>query len=371
MYLPNSAVTNRLFGHLRAFSEAGWHVEMTFLSPNPQRAKVDIEIPNVKFNYCWEKSSVSNKYVKALQSYAYAWKYVKGLPKGANVLLLGMSEYFPIFLRRKDINCYFEITEHPSIGCSSGIVGKIGLRNHFRLCNQLKHIFVISTPLRDCYIDNGISPERVTIVNMTVDPARFNGLTKAKDVERYIAYCGTASNNKDGVDELLKAFAITRKTHPSVKLYIIGATPSAKDESGNLKLIEDLGIKDSVVFTGIVPAHDMPQLLKNAEVLALDRPDSLQARNGFATKIGEYLLTGNPVVVTSVGDFPKFLHDCVSAYLSDERNAEMFASKLNQALDNHQEAALIGERGKQVALDNFDCMIEGRKIIDAIDLVNI
>lgn len=366
MYLPNSAVTNRLFGHLRAFSEAGWYVEMTFLSPDPQRAKVDIEIPNVTFNYCWEESSVSNRYLKALQSYWFAWIYVKNLPSGANVLLLGMADYFQIFLSRKDINVYYEITEHPSLGRPSGFLGRKGLERHFRQCKQLKQIFVISTPLRDCYIENGIDAEKVTIVNMTVDPVRFQGLVKTEGVDRYIAYCGTASNNKDGVDELLKAFAITHKTHPDVKLYIIGATPSVKDEAGNLKLIDDLAIKDAVVFTGIVPAHEMPQLLKDAEVLALDRPDSLQARHGFATKIGEYLLTGNPVVVTSVGDFPKFLQDGVSAYLSDERNAEMFASKLNQALDNPEEAAKIGECGKQVALDNFDCITEGKKIIDAI-----
>ena len=366
MYLPNSAVTNRLFGHLRAFSEAGWYVEMTFLSPDPQRAKVDIEIPNVTFNYCWEESSVSNRYLKALQSYWFAWKYVKSLPSGANVLLLGMADYFQIFLSRKDINVYYEITEHPSLGRPSGFLGRKGLERHFRQCKQLKQIFVISTPLRDCYIENGIDAEKVTIVNMTVDPVRFQGLVKTEGIERYIAYCGTASNNKDGVDELLKAFAITHKTHPDVKLYIIGATPSVKDEAGNLKLIDDLGIKDAVVFTGIVPAHEMPQLLKDAAVLALDRPDSLQARHGFATKIGEYLLTGNPVVVTSVGDFPKFLQDGVSAYLSDERNAEMFASKLNQALDNPEEAAKIGECGKQVALDNFDCITEGRKFLEAI-----
>ena len=66
-------------------------------------------------------------------------------------------------------------------------------------------------------------------------------------------------------------------------------------------------MKDSIVFTGIVSAADIPQILKNAAVLALDRPDSLQAQCGFPTKLGEYLLTENPVIVTKVGDIPLFL----------------------------------------------------------------
>ena len=124
----------------------------------------------------------------------------------------------------------------------------------------------------------------------------------------------------DGVDELIKSFAIVNKTHPEVKLYIIGKTPDKNDASGNLKLIENLGVKDSIVFTGIVSAADIPQILKNAAVLALDRPDSLQAQCGFPTKLGEYLLTENPVIVTKVGDIPLFLKDGETALLVEERN---------------------------------------------------
>lgn len=50
------------------------------------------------------------------------------------------------------------------------------------------------------------------------------------------------------MDELIKSFAIVNKTHPEVKLYIIGKTPDKNDASGNLKLIENLGVKDSIVL---------------------------------------------------------------------------------------------------------------------------
>ena len=102
---------------------------------------------------------------------------------------------------------------------------------------------------------------------MTVDANRFIHLKKQEVEHRYVAYCGTASNNKDGVDDLIKAFSVVHKKHHDIKLFIIGKAPSSEDESGNLKLVNDLGLNDGVVFTGMIPAQEMPQLLKNACML--------------------------------------------------------------------------------------------------------
>lgn len=358
MFLPNTAVINRMMGHLRAFSEAGIEVEAAYISPNTNGDKVENPIPGVQFHYCWGNSKVRNRYLKALFSYLWAWKYVKRLPENANVLLLGVGRYMSLFLLRNGLNLYYETTEHPAL-----VRNKHQLRTYIKQSKRLKHIFVISRPLKHFFIENGLPEDRITIVNMTVDPCRFEGVEKQNVKEQYIAYCGTASNNKDGVDELLKAFAITLQKHPDIKLYIIGATPDKEDRAGNIQLIDDLGIKEAVVFTGVIAAKQMPQILKNAEILALDRPDSLQAQNGFPTKLGEYLLTGNPVVVTKVGDIPLFLKDGESALLSEERHADVFSSKLNWALEHPEEAKQIGARGREIALKNFDCYEEGKKIL--------
>ena len=201
---------------------------------------------------------------------------------------------------------------------------------------------------------------------MIVDADRFRGIKKTSCKERYIAYCGTASNNKDGVDQLIKAFALVCKQHPDVKLHIIGKVPNKKDYSGNIQLIEELGIEDKIVFTGVVTADKMPQLLKDAEVLALARPDNLQAKYGFPTKLGEYLLTENPVVVTSVGDIPTFLKDGESALISEPSNARMFADKLLWALENSGDASKIGKAGAEIALNCFNSEIETKKIVNVL-----
>lgn len=201
---------------------------------------------------------------------------------------------------------------------------------------------------------------------MFVDTNRFSGLEKTS-VEKYIGYCGAVSYDKDGVDCLIKAFAIFHRSHPDYKLRIIGKgiAPNVIPDLKDLAL--SLGVLDSVVFTGPIPPEQMPQQLYDASILVLVRPDSIQAQNGFPTKLGDYLAAGNPVVVTSVGEIPLFLKDGENAFLSSPGNPEDFASRLNWVADNYEEAMMVGQRGKALSEDAFNYSVQSRKALSVID----
>lgn len=360
-YHPNTAPTNRLLSFLRGFSELGTEVEVVFWEPDSKYSKITEQLSHVHFRYMWDGMRLKGRVFAKLASFYNGWKFSRGLKAGDKVILLAIGRVFFNLINRKDIKLYHERTEHPDIYKIKGF----DVEKYKKHIKDLEGMFVISTALKDYFASLGLLKEKIKIVNMTVDNNRFIGLKKQTS-KKYIAYCGTASNNKDGVDELIKSFAIVHKSYPDVKLYIIGKTPDKDDVSGNLKLIENLGVKNSVVFTGIVSAAEMPQILKNATVLALDRPDSLQAQCGFPTKLGEYLLTENPVVVTKVGDIPLFLKDGETALLAEERNPYEFSSKLLWALDHPAEAIEIGKAGAQVAMREFNYLNETKKIIKAI-----
>lgn len=360
-YQPNTAPTNRLLSFLRGFSELGTQVEVVFLEPDSNYSKVTEHLPNIYFNYMWDRLRIKNRFIEKLAGFYWGWKFSKNLKAGDKVILLTAGRVFFNLINRKDVKLYHERTEHPDIYMIKGF----DIKKYKARIKDLDGMFVISTALKGYFSSLGLVKEKIEIVNMTVDSNRFINLRKEPS-EKYIAYCGTAFNNKDGVDELIKSFAIVHKVHPEVKLYIIGKTPDPKDVSGNLKLMETLGLKDSIVFTGIVSAADMPQILKNATILTLDRPDSLQAQCGFPTKLGEYLLTENPVVVTKVGDIPLFLKDGETAILAEERNQEDFSSKLIWALEHPVESVKIGKAGAQVAMREFNYLTETKEFIKAI-----
>ena len=359
-FRPNTAPFNRLLSFLVAFDKAGIQTEMVFVYPDSSLSKIQVEYKNITVKYLWEGSNIGNKYLRYAKSFIDIWRFIKMLNREDNVFCFGCAQYLSIIVNSR-ASVYHERTEHPLVVPP---FPSFLQSSYLKACSKLKGMFVISTALKSYFESIGV--RNVSIVNMTVDPSRFKSLKKQQRSYPYIAYCGTASNNKDGVDDLIKAFAIVNKQRPEYKLVIMGKAPTKGDESENLGLVEQLGISDSVVFTGIIPAIEIPQKLKDAEIVALARPDSLQAQCGFPTKLGEYLLTGNPVVVTKVGDIPLFLKHKESALLSNQRDFEAFANNLLWAIDNKNEARQIGNNGCKVALDEFNNEKEAYKIIKTI-----
>ena len=361
-YKPNTAPTNRLLAFLKGFEELEVFVDVVFIYPNEEGAKYESkENKYITVHYLWEKRHFRNKWVKYICSFIDVSRFAKRLPPMSKVLLIGSSEYLHFFTSRKDLDVFQERTEHYNVAKMRPAFLQ---KQYLKDVPKLSGLFVITTALKKAFY--GLGAKNVIVVNMTVEASRFSGLQKIESKERYIGYCGAASNNKDGVDDLIKAFAIVHRSYPDIKLYIMGKAPSKEDSAGNITLAENLGLASSVVFKGIIPAAEMPQMLVNATIVALARPDSIQAKYGFPTKLGEYLLSGNPVVVTQVGDIPLFLENGKTALLSNPRDPQGFAENLLWALNHEKEAKAIGLAGLEVALRNFNYKTETEKIVKTI-----
>lgn len=366
-YCPNTAVENRLQAYYHALDKMNVKATVIYIHPDNHYSRNSTKFQNISTEYLWNPYLLYRGPFRKLTLFRYINKFLKRLKEGDIVYTYNVSLLTKMCEEVKGIRVYAERTEHPDAA--------IAFPNpHLSLSDSeilstlknLSGLFVISKSLKEYYEKLGINPSKIHIINMIVDAHRFRDTKKTACKEKYIAYCGKVSNKKDGVDQLIKAFALVCKQHQDIKLYIIGNTPSQKDSSDNLLLIKSLGIENKVVLTGVVSSEKVPQLLKNAEVLALARPDNLQAGYGFPTKLGEYLLTENPVVITSVGDIPFFLKDGVSALISEPSNVEMFARKLLWVLDNPKEASKIGKAGALVALNSFNSEVETKKIVNIL-----
>ncbi len=362
-YKPNTAEDNRFLSFVEGFSQLGVEVEVVFVLSDDKNSRITKQWPHVTVTYLWDKLNINNRYLRQLSYTLLARCFVSSLKDGDKVVLFDSQRMMFPLIKKRGVKVFVEKTEHPF----AYHVRTINMKKYVEWCKYLDGLFVISTALRDYFKSQGVPSDKIHIINMTVDPQRFNGVTKQVVEQPYIAYCGSASNNKDGVDELIKAFAIVAKQYPNYRLFIIGKGLSKDDDSANRQLVERLNLSEEIVFTGVVSAEEMPQLLKDATILALDRPNNLQAQHGFPTKLGEYLLTENPVVVTSVGDIPLFLKDGESALLSEPQNATAFAEKLIWAIEHPIEATNIGKAGSDVAKKEFNCMIESKRMFNIIN----
>lgn len=370
-YCPNTAPENRLQGYYHALDKMNVKATVVYIHPDNHCSRNSTKYKNISTEYLWNPYMPYRGPFRRLTLFRYIRRFLNRLKEGDIVYTYSLSLLTKMCEEVNGVSVFAERTEHPeaTVAFPNPLLA-LSDAEIITTINHLSGLFVISNPLREYYENLGIDPSKIHVLNMTVDVERFKNIKKAACREKYIAYCGNVSNNKDGVDILIKSFALVCKKRPEIKLFIIGKSPSQTEASDNLRLIKSLGIEERIVFTGVVSSEQMPQLLKDAMVLALARPDNLQAKYGFPTKLGEYLLTENPVVVTSVGDIPLFLKDGVSALISEPSNVEMFAEKLLWALDNPGEASAIGKAGAAVAAEFFNSDIETKKLLSVISVNN-
>lgn len=366
-YYPNAAPTNRMLSYLEAWSKMDVEVTVVFTEPDRHFSRLKDKYSNIHVWYIWEEVPTTCFVLHKIMLWRNVNQLLKKLKDGDNIYLYGQAyTTHKLLTCKKNIKLYQERTEHPLVTSLGIWPFKVTIGEYLNDCRHLDGIFVISHPLKEYFIGVGVDEEKIQIVNMTVDPSRFEGISKHNDVKRYVAYCGNASNNKDGADQLIRAFALISSQNPQLYLYIIGQAPNRGESNNNISLAHSLGVGDKVVFTGSVSYSDMPQLLKDASILALDRPDSLQAKYGFPTKLGEYLLTGNPVVLTRVGDIPRFITDGENGMLSEPSDPDEFSFKLNWLLKHPSEASEIGKKGRETALEHFNSRKEAGKIVNFI-----
>lgn len=204
---------------------------------------------------------------------------------------------------------------------------------------------------------------RFMLLPILIDPEEFSALNASAAGEftgQYIAYCGSMEGNKDGVEDLLRAFAVIAPEFPELKLFLAGGCSTEKMRRLTA-IAAECGAAPRVVFTGILDRPRIAALLSGARALALARPPSIQAQGGFPTKLGEYLATGHPVVVTRVGEIPDYLTDGVNAFLAEPGEPADFAAQLRRAL-TRDDAGDVGRNGRMLVETVFNARFQGEKL---------
>lgn len=257
-----------------------------------------------------------------------------------------------------------EKSEYPEVYFRGSFLDKLSWYKYFYINTTYKlydGMILISDALKDYFARRTRKKCKLIVVPITVDMDRFSIDRQNSKYDDYIAYCGNMSGNKDGVEYLIRICNIVEKKHPEVKFVLMGGTNKKENFDKLTALNKSLGNKN-LIFTGPINRDAIPQMLINAKVLVLARPNNKQAQGGFPTKLGEYLATGNPVVVTTVGPIPKHLTDGKDAYLVDPDNVEAFADKINYVLDHYEDAKNVGANGKKYCNNVFNADVQAKEI---------
>lgn len=305
--------------------------------------------------------------------------------KGRNTRILNLItsniDIIPYLMIAKfyNVKIFHEVTEYPFLYRNT-VFQKISLNFYLKyIVPQFNGIFLITNSLLEYFTRYVTDKCKLIHIPMTVEPERFK---KESNIHskygNYIAYCGSMYTNigipmyidksgpvyedKDGVTDLIKAFNYLCAKVGDINLVLIGDTSDKVGFKNIQECIDASPYKERIFCTGIIDRDNMPQLLNSALILAMARPNNMQAQGGFPTKLGEYLSTGRPVVITDVGEISNYLIDGVSAFISPPNNPKIFGEKLFEVLSDYANAKKIGEEGKKVVLKNFDYKVQSKRL---------
>jgi len=373
---PNSfpkgaAATNRLITIARSLKEKGHDVKVFIIRPTEKKDNVLNtqhigQFLDVRYEYALENLDWPNnpilKLVKLISGRIMS--ILKILKDHRNrpvdvIVCAGtytFAENLPYYLLSKIIGAKIILTidEYPWVlinkNSYSQLYRFIYLKTYYKLFDGF---ITITETLKGYYSKLARSQAMLYHLPMTVEFERFEHFSPDPNSSCYIAYVGNdPTGNKDGVNMLLEAFNIIKDDFPDCQLLIAGIVHLSTHEYA-----KEEHLQNKVVFLGFIERDLISEILVNARALCLSRPNNLQADGGFPTKLGEYLATGRPVVITDVGEIKEYLTDGVNAFIASPDDVKAYAEKLRSCLLDPVNADRIGSAGRQVALDRFNYSI--------------
>jgi glycosyltransferase involved in cell wall biosynthesis len=178
---------------------------------------------------------------------------------------------------------------------------------------------VISPSTKEDLIRRGIPEADVDVVLCGLDHGTFRLLP---DVEKYdsptIVHFGRVRKYK-AIDVVIKAFARIRAQVGNARLIIIGDGP----ELGRLKqLSTDLGLDESVEFTGRVSAERLVDILNRCHLFMNASP-----KEGWGLTVVEANACGVPVIGSDRPGLQDSIHHDQTGYLVPYGDVEAFARR--------------------------------------------
>lgn len=376
-YPSARAASNRVHLYCKALKEVkGFPLVINLHSvfTKPQTFNYLGRNDGIPFYYSQQSTLYENnllkRNIKKIKGFVNALTIIKRLQKKHNLKVMFYSTSLAdevilfIFLKFWRISIITDCCEAPLFLIQNKkniFFHKALLRLRIKMYDEL---IVISDYLFKYY--SAIFPSnKIFKIPILVDMERFkNDKENVDNEKKIITYIGFMGGNKDGLENLIESMALVNQKCKKIQLKLIGS--ASKEDLLRLKnKVDVLGLNNVVSFIGSKKAEEIPYYLSKSDLLVLARPDNNQAKAGFSTKLGEYLASGKPVVITITGEISKYLKDKESAYLVEPDNIEKFADKIILALADIN-AAKIGLEGKKIANQYFNYKLYGEKISEII-----
>ncbi len=227
--------------------------------------------------------------------------------------------------------------------------------------NHLFHGAIVINQQLLSYMKNKLGDRKLNIVVpiLVEDIKRKNRLP----TKNTIVYTGTYQERKDGILTILESFAKINTKYLDYNLVLTGSPQRSKDYNKIVEIIAANKLEAQITFTGYLSEEELWDVLFTARMLIITKPDNRQNYYNFPTKMGEYLISGRPVISTKVGVIGEIMEDNVNIiFTSYDKTA--ISKKMEFVIKNPELSAKIGAEGRDYALANFNYLIHAERMLN-------
>ncbi|HET9443017.1 MAG TPA: glycosyltransferase family 4 protein [Acidimicrobiales bacterium] len=226
------------------------------------------------------------------------------------------------------------------------------------VARRVRRVVTVSeSSRRDIGRDMGVALERMAVVPVGVDHARFRPRPEVARVPGRLVTTASADVALKGLVPLLEAVAKLRVERPSVHLVVVGRPRAG---SRLPAVLDRLALRDAVRFLSGVPESRIVELYAEAEVAVVP-----SLYEGFSLPAIEAMACGVPLVATTGGALPEVVgSDGEAARLVAPGDPEALAAAVAALLDDPTERDRLGRSGRRRVLERFTWAATARATAD-------
>jgi len=201
-------------------------------------------------------------------------------------------------------------------------------------------------------------PGKYTIIPNGIDLDHFNPkvppIKRFKDGKINILFVGRMERRK-GLDYLIKAFEIIRKSNNNVRLIVVG--PGKVLRRSYERTVRKRGIED-VVFVGRVTYDELPMYYQTADIYC----SPATGGESFGIVLLEAMALGKPIVASRIEGYRHVVTDGQEGILVPPKDSSGLAAALQKLIDDDTLRQQMGGNGITTAA-RYDWKIIAQRIL--------
>jgi glycosyltransferase involved in cell wall biosynthesis len=182
-----------------------------------------------------------------------------------------------------------------------------------------------------------VSPDRIRNVANGLDTEFFRPANGISREPNRVLFVGNTDDTKKGARYLLEAMTLLPQ---KVNLTIVDEGAPFKTYAPDL--VQKLGIRHRVKFTGKLSSEDLRREYHSAQVTAVP-----SLYEGFGLPAAESMACGTPVVATSAGALPEVVGEDGTGVLVPPRDARALAMAIRRVLEDGDQRERMAKAGRE------------------------